>query len=1282
MRSVTLAPHARLESIMSRYRYRQPTDENAFEELCLVLFRETRPRVERYGHRGERQHGVDLLDLSGDQPLFAAQCKHHNPNKSLQPAELQAEVDKALGFPIEIGEYAFVTTAKKTAATQLAVRQLNERHRGQRRFSVQLFTWDELEGLIDQSSAAQELLGYESPSSTIVAQIETAIQPLRTVLEQNAPGATDLDDAKEWLAAGEVQAALVFLGRARKRWTQLTSVERARACGLEGSARLSQGQTEAAARLFLEARTHAPDDENAVINEVAARRLLGEDDLARELVSIATQRFPFATRAHAHAIALAVDAGRAKMAIAAIPSTIADSAEVLVAIAERSDLTDEAMSAARRVTTVAPDDAHGWYALGNRLLETEISKLEGSRRERVVSPGLQEALSAFSRVVDLTAKHGDSHNQVAALLRRIVVEGLLGHHEAVQCDVETAVRLAPDNPHVLVAAGRAAIDRDDPDAAIAFLRRAFAAAASDAAFFLGAALWNRNAHGDRAEATLIFADVARRRGARPMQAVELSVEGLLQSGNHQAARELLDDIGDDVDAVLVTTLRARIASAAGDDELARQAIEAGLRAVSEATPALARIRLAAALIARGRHADALEIVEPMARLEGDPEGVGRMFVECAIRLERDDAVLAYCARARELGVFDDYLLERELSLLHRYDPGCAFDLLRDLVARDPSSHRARVHMLSLAIRLGRLSEVASCADGLPSVTEVEPAEGAAVVDVLFELGRRRDALLFAYDLLRLHFTDHHAHRAFRNVALRTPADEKDIAAPEFAAPGTAVCIAEPGRPDRWLVIEDSLVRVGHLENEIRPEDPRAKMLLGKRVDDEVVFSDGPGVRRAATVRELLPKHVFRFRDVIQEWQVRFPEQQEMWMMRAGEGATIDLKPLFDMAEHRRDSAKRIEDLYREHPVPLAALAELLNENEVETLARVAQHEDLRLRCCAATVDEVRHATSNLAAAGEIVLHISAVGTLLMADDLDLLMSLGKPLLVSHTTMLSLRTLANDAFRGAVSRGRLGANREGPHFSVDSEEYRQARVGFFERMLKWFDANVAVTGAMELAGIDPGLRKELSGIIGDAALECAAIATRPNRILLTDDGVLAAVVRMRLGVRTIWTQLASNWMVAEGRIEPYRHARLSARLIEWGYDFTSANELTMREAARRASWRHDAPPLRQALQYLALPAVALADALRLGALLTRDAYVEISVLSERGALFIQVLNAIAQRPDADSRAFDSLRRMLPRVFGLNVLASADARNALDAWRSTDGRHPARPLVWPSARPSRR
>lgn len=52
---------------MNERRYHQPADESSFEEFCLVLLRDhwKMPGLARFGHRGEEQHGVDLLDLGG-----------------------------------------------------------------------------------------------------------------------------------------------------------------------------------------------------------------------------------------------------------------------------------------------------------------------------------------------------------------------------------------------------------------------------------------------------------------------------------------------------------------------------------------------------------------------------------------------------------------------------------------------------------------------------------------------------------------------------------------------------------------------------------------------------------------------------------------------------------------------------------------------------------------------------------------------------------------------------------------------------------------------------------------------------------------------------------------------------------------------------------------------------------------------------------------------------------------------------------------------------------------
>ena len=75
--------------------------------------------------------GIDILDLSGETPVYAAQCKLKEEHKSLQPAEIQAERTKAKNFATLLGKYAILTTRKVSTQSQLAVRDINQAHRAQ-----------------------------------------------------------------------------------------------------------------------------------------------------------------------------------------------------------------------------------------------------------------------------------------------------------------------------------------------------------------------------------------------------------------------------------------------------------------------------------------------------------------------------------------------------------------------------------------------------------------------------------------------------------------------------------------------------------------------------------------------------------------------------------------------------------------------------------------------------------------------------------------------------------------------------------------------------------------------------------------------------------------------------------------------------------------------------------------------------------------------------------------------------------------------------------------------
>ncbi len=135
-----------------RLRHTVPANEADFELLGLALLRAhwKCPGLDLYAHRGEKQFGIDILDLSGGEAVSAAQCKLHETWKSIAPSEIKAEVQKAKKFRPKLGRYAILTSAKASRAAHDAVLEINRKHRDQGLFEIELMTWGKIENLLDQ----------------------------------------------------------------------------------------------------------------------------------------------------------------------------------------------------------------------------------------------------------------------------------------------------------------------------------------------------------------------------------------------------------------------------------------------------------------------------------------------------------------------------------------------------------------------------------------------------------------------------------------------------------------------------------------------------------------------------------------------------------------------------------------------------------------------------------------------------------------------------------------------------------------------------------------------------------------------------------------------------------------------------------------------------------------------------------------------------------------------------------------------------------------------------
>ena len=280
-------------------RFQIPTSDDEFERLCLELLRRhwSRPGLQIFGKRGERQYGIDILDLSGETPVYAAQCKLKEEHKSLQPAEIQVEVDEAKKFATPLGKYAILTTGKVSTQSQLAVREINQAHRAQGLFEVELLTWDQICPLLQQYSAVQEIFYGQIDSDTAnkihgrLVAINDGVQSLTSQASGNDVD-NKINEARDCINNREFQVATLLLNLLQHKATDLTPKQRYRILANHGAAALGQGKPALAAGYFLEALAYRQDDEQAGTNEALAYLLVNDVSAYHEKASLLRVRYP------------------------------------------------------------------------------------------------------------------------------------------------------------------------------------------------------------------------------------------------------------------------------------------------------------------------------------------------------------------------------------------------------------------------------------------------------------------------------------------------------------------------------------------------------------------------------------------------------------------------------------------------------------------------------------------------------------------------------------------------------------------------------------------------------------------------------------------------------------------------------------------------------------------------------------------------------------------------------------------------------------------------------
>lgn len=1252
-----------------RFSYPIPKNDDDFEHLCCELLKLhwKRPGLQRYGHRGEEQEGIDIFDPTQTAPVRGAQCKLHGYGKTIPPKEIEEEVVKARQHTPPLAHYTILTTAKKSKQADRRVSEINLDHQARGLFTIEVLTWDQIEGLLDQHPQVRDPI-YLPLAHQQATQIHAQLTAI--MLRVEAPGGgtggvidIELDAIKAalethklemaWQRADQLQTRSGDLLSARQRWRLLT---------LRGNLHLRRGELEEAGALLIQARGHQPDEEKALVNEAVGYDLCGDTAKAHELAVGLRQKLP----RNDDIVALWVRTSPPDFSAERLESEAGDRAvgstnvalALSICLLNRGSL-EGAERHARRVTESEPASPQGWLMLGQSV---HMLGFRAARAEDRASH-LREAVGHYNRAEDLARRQGATHLQSASVANRAIVRMLLGDPAAEQ-DFHLARTLTPSDPDVprrfaVYLAQGSHLGRAVEQARAALSLREDAAVQA----ILAAVLWDRNDGGDRQEAlALCLRALADPESGRFDETLDMAVLALVEIGRENEVGPLLDRLPPQrVSTVARDSLMAVVAQRRGETEQAAEHAHRAAATVTEATSAADVRRVARVLVRLNSYAPALPLLERVAdTTRFDPET--RMLLDCANLSGRHQVVMDVCRSLREAGEGNRRLLDNEIDLLQLYDRPAALAVLQDHLTRHPDDPLARLRLSALALQSERYDLVTSEPSQLPPVEDALPSTvGRLVVGLLEWAGRWTDAMAFAYDLLRLNFGDSDAHGLYCALVLHGERNGQTLHASEVIQPGAAVAYREQGdSAERWLVVEDNAPQTQLDEYPITHH--LVQRMLGLRVGDVFSLSPTAVQDRRAEVTQVMNKYVFRFRDSTGRFQERFPDRGEIQVVNftplGGEDDDLDLTPLLSSLDERRRYVRQIQDTYVAHPTPLHLFAHAVGGHLFDVMTHLSGDRNAGIRwCCQGDEEERAVARSAAHDHRSLVLDLSALFAIWRLELADLFRKWeSRRLIVTQATFDSLRGIVEAEAAPGPRRHMSAGERGGYAFHEVSEERRAAYVQSLQSLMEVVRQGCTVASAPELAALDSERRDRLIELFGRDGLESIVVGARPGNLLWTDDLTLAVIARDEFDSRRrVWTQGLLQVATEEGLLTQAEFDRHSARLIGWGYSFSWCSPGVIQQAGEMAAWRAEVWPLGRVIGQFGLPAVLPQMKVELAAQAIVGMYGASPSPFLREGFIRAILNRLANRQLAQH-----LAARVERLFGVDVLTALEAVDIIRDW----------------------
>ena len=823
------------------------------------------------------------------------------------------------------------------------------------------------------------------------------------------------------------------------------------------------------------------------------------------------------------------------------------------------------------------NDKDNWPDLRAFLAQTLLQRLVGNKTSPVNLGEVnstnrrtfQETIALYTEALNVVTETAALRSRVAWLINRGLAHQYLGAEDKATLDFERAFEVAPEDSGAKYFRAMALYNAGD-------FAKAFAVASSIGTSpsipFLPLYLADILERWQGIDASINY---LRTTLSSPLPETlvpalkQVLVEKLIDKKQYDDAQSLSDELMASHPAdVRMLLAAAKIWRSNEQPAEADALLEKARRCVSSATPVVHLTLLGHELYSLGRYSEAADayerVVEPTLATS-----LTFRLINSYYEAGRLDQALDVCRKLRAAHGLLRRVSEIESAIYEELgDLPAARRSCEDYLATHPDDAKMRIQLAVVSLRQRKNEEVDEFLASPPDWTVLPAGYARQIVNLYSVRGRHREAIQLMYDVQR-RFPGGRTQLQYIHTFLFHGRESLDWLEANEVAVDTAVLLRDAGGKERWYVIEaraDS-----NIENNELPISYRlVQEVIGKKVGDTVMLSEGSISPEVATIRELKSKYLYAFHQSAETFQVRYPEVKGFEAVHLGkeDGSTPDIQKVLDFVAKRQENIQAIVKVYTENQIPIGALARCLGRNVCEAWSGLLSTEGRGVVCSIGTPDERDKALECLADQGnKLVVDPISLMTIHGWDFAGDILRVAGRLGIAQATIdlltetLLIRTRANVG-------GGMTLWKEGDQFvkqEVTEQEVEEGRYRL-ETLLQWITDNCDILSQPSSLRIDRAERQRFADMIGKESFDTILVASDTGRLLFSDDQRLRAFAKQEFGVDGVWSQPVLMAGANKGIIDGERYAKVVIKLVCSGYRLVSLDARTLREAARMAEWR--------------------------------------------------------------------------------------------------------------------